>query len=247
MRYSHLGARRNRHRRRRRRSPPRRPRANRRRAVRGASRRRRHPAARLVSPTGRSAILNPPQTIDAPARATRLDAPLDVMVEPVSQAEYARCVAAAACPKLKAVDPTAGRPASRRRQLARRHRLRRMVCAPDRRGLGVCRPTTNGPTPPPSASTAIPPPAARDADFAARWLAKFDADSALPSQNQGPAAVRPFRPQQPRASPTFRQMSGNGRNSCYEPARSRRPMAEGARADPQLPRPRAQRASTAPS
>ena len=39
------------------------------------------------------------KTIDAPARATRLDAPLDVMVEPVSQAEYARCVAAAACPK----------------------------------------------------------------------------------------------------------------------------------------------------
>jgi formylglycine-generating enzyme required for sulfatase activity len=47
------------------------------------------------------------KTIDAPARATRLDAPLDVMVEPVSQAEYARCVAAAACPKLKGVDPAA--------------------------------------------------------------------------------------------------------------------------------------------
>ena len=42
------------------------------------------------------------RTIDAPARAARLDAPLDVMVEPVSQADYARCVAAAACPKLEA-------------------------------------------------------------------------------------------------------------------------------------------------
>jgi len=47
------------------------------------------------------------KTVDAPARATRLDAPLDVMKEPVSQAAYARCVAAAACPKLKTLDPAA--------------------------------------------------------------------------------------------------------------------------------------------
>ena len=128
------------------------------------------------------------KTIDAPARATRLDAPLDVMVEPVSQAEYARCVAAAACPKLKGVDaaaaelPVVG------------------VSWLDATAYAEYYARATGedwrlPTDGEWAYSAAerfrgePPPAANGDDFARRWLAKFDADSALARQ---PKAPQPF-------------------------------------------------------
>ncbi len=125
------------------------------------------------------------RVIDAPARAMRLDAPLDVMVEPVSQAEYARCVAVAACPKLKGVDPA----------------------ATDLPVVGVswldataytefyARATGEDWRLPTDAEWAYsaaerfrgePPRVANDADFARRWLAKFDADSALARQAKAP-------------------------------------------------------------
>jgi formylglycine-generating enzyme required for sulfatase activity len=128
------------------------------------------------------------KTIDAPARATRLDAPLDVMVEPVSQAEYARCVAAAACPKLKGVDPAA-------------ENLPVVgVSWLDATAYAEFYARTTGedwrlPTDAEWAYAAAerfrgePPPAASGDDFARRWLAKFDADSALARQ---PKAPQPF-------------------------------------------------------
>jgi len=128
------------------------------------------------------------RVIDAPARATRLDAPLDVMVEPVSQAEYARCVAAAACAKVKGVDaaaadlPVVG------------------VSWLDATAYAEFYARTTGedwrlPTDEEWAYAAAerfrgePPPAANGDDFARRWLAEFDADSALARQ---PKAPQPF-------------------------------------------------------
>jgi formylglycine-generating enzyme required for sulfatase activity len=128
------------------------------------------------------------KTIDAPARATRLDAPLDVMVEPVSQAEYARCVAAAGCPKLKGVDPAAAElPVVG-------------VSWLEATAYSEWYSHTTGedwrlPTDEEWAYAAAerfrgePPPAANGDDFARRWLAKFDADSALARQ---PKAPQPF-------------------------------------------------------
>jgi formylglycine-generating enzyme required for sulfatase activity len=128
------------------------------------------------------------KTIDAPARATRLDAPLDVMIEPVSQAEYARCVVAAACPKLKGVDPAAADlPVVG-------------VSWLDATAYAEFYARTTGddwrlPTDEEWAYAAAerfrgePPPAASGDDFARRWLAKFDADSALARQ---PKAPQPF-------------------------------------------------------
>ncbi len=128
------------------------------------------------------------RVIDAPARATRLDAPLEVMVEPVSQAEYARCVAAAACPKLKTVDPAA-------------ENLPVVgVSWIDATAYAEFYARTTGadwrlPTDAEWAYSAAerfrgePPPAASGDGFARRWLAKFDADSALARQ---PKAPQPF-------------------------------------------------------
>ena len=128
------------------------------------------------------------RVIDAPARATRLDAPLEVMVEPVSQAEYARCVAAAACAKLKGVDPAAADlPVVG-------------VSWLDATAYAEWYARTTGedwrlPTDEEWAYAAAerfrgePPPAASGDDFARRWLAKFDADSALARQ---PKAPQPF-------------------------------------------------------
>ena len=154
------------------------------------------------------------KTIDAPARATRLDAPLDVMVEPVSQADYARCVAAAACPKLRGVDPAAA----------------------DLPVVGVswhdatayaewyARATGEDWRLPTDAEWAYaaaerfrgePPRAARDADFASRWLAKFDADSALARQPKAPQPFGHFGLN----SLGVADLAGNvweWTNSCYE-------------------------------
>jgi formylglycine-generating enzyme required for sulfatase activity len=128
------------------------------------------------------------RVIDAPARATRLDAPLEVMVEPVSQAEYARCVAAAACPKLKSVDPAAENLpvvgvswleatayaewyAAKTGEDWRLPSDEEWAYAAAERFRGE------------------PPRVASGDDFARRWLAKFDADSALARQ---PKAPQPF-------------------------------------------------------
>jgi len=154
------------------------------------------------------------KTIDAPARATRLDAPLDVMVEPVSQAEYARCVAAAACPKLKAVDPAADNlPVVG-------------VSWLDATAYAAWYTAATGedwrlPTDEEWAYAAAerfhgePPPAATDADFAKRWLAKFDADAALAPQTKVPQPFGHFG----RNSRGVADASGNvweWTNSCYE-------------------------------
>ncbi len=128
------------------------------------------------------------RVIDAPARATRLDAPLEVMVEPVSQAEYARCVAAAACPKLKSVDPAAENLpvvgvswleatayaewyAAKTGEDWRLPSDEEWAYAAAERFRGE------------------PPRVASGEDFARRGLAKFDADSALARQ---PKAPQPF-------------------------------------------------------
>ena len=128
------------------------------------------------------------RVIDAPARATRLDAPLEVMVEPVSQAEYARCVAAAACPKLKSVDPAAENLpvvgvswleatayaewyAAKTGEDWRLPSDKEWAYAAAERFRGE------------------PPRVASGEDFARRGLAKFDANSALARQ---PKAPQPF-------------------------------------------------------
>jgi formylglycine-generating enzyme required for sulfatase activity len=154
------------------------------------------------------------KTIDAPARATRLDAPLDVMVEPVSQAEYARCVVAVACPKLKAVDP-----ASDNLPVVG-------VSWLDATAYAAWYTAATGenwrlPTDDEWAYAAAerfrgdPPSAARDADFAARWLAKFDGDAALAPQTKVPQPFGHFGLN----SRGVADVSGNvweWTNSCYE-------------------------------
>jgi formylglycine-generating enzyme required for sulfatase activity len=154
------------------------------------------------------------KTIDAPARAMRLDAPLDVMVEPVSQGEYARCVAAAACPKLRAVDPSADNlPVVG-------------VSWLEATAYAAWRSAATGedwrlPTDEEWAYAAAerfhgePPPAASGADFAKRWLAKFDADAALPTQTKAPQPFGHFGLN----SRGVADLSGNiweWTNSCYE-------------------------------
>jgi formylglycine-generating enzyme required for sulfatase activity len=124
------------------------------------------------------------KTIDAPARATRLDAPLDVMVEPVSQAAYARCVAAAACPKLKAVDPAAENlpvvgvswlDATAYAEWYARQTGEDWRLPTDDEWAYAAAERFRG-----------EPPAANGDDFARRWLAKFDADSAVARQVKAP-------------------------------------------------------------
>jgi formylglycine-generating enzyme required for sulfatase activity len=154
------------------------------------------------------------KTVDAPAHATRLAAPLDVMIEPVSQADYARCVAAAACPKVKAVDPAAENlpvvgvswldatayAEWRSRQTGEDWRL-----PTDEEWAYAAAERFHG----------EPPPAARDADFAARWLAKFDADSALATPTKLPQPFGRFGLNERGVA----DMSGNvweWTNSCYE-------------------------------
>jgi formylglycine-generating enzyme required for sulfatase activity len=154
------------------------------------------------------------KTIDAPAHAMRLDAPLDVMVEPVSQADYARCVVAAACPKVKAVDPAAENlPVVGVNWL-------------DATAYAEWYAAKTGedwrlPTDDEWAYAAAerfrgePPAAARDADFAARWLAKFDADSALAPQTKIPQPFGHFGLN----ALGVADLSGNvweWTNSCYE-------------------------------
>ena len=123
--------------------------------------------------------------IDAPARATRLDAPLDVMVEPVSQAEYARCVAASACPKLKGVDPAAENlpvvgvswlDATAYAEFYARATGEGWRLPTDEEWAYAAAERFRG----------EPPPAVSGDDFARRWLAKFDADSALARQAKAP-------------------------------------------------------------
>jgi formylglycine-generating enzyme required for sulfatase activity len=128
------------------------------------------------------------RVIDAPARATRLDAPLDVMVEPVSQAEYARCVAAAACPKLKSVDPAAENLPVVGVSWLEATAYAEWYAAKTGEDWRL-------PTDEEWAYAAAerfrgePPRGASGDDFARRWLAKFDADSALARQ---PKAPQPF-------------------------------------------------------
>jgi formylglycine-generating enzyme required for sulfatase activity len=128
------------------------------------------------------------RVIDAPARATRLDAPLDVMVEPVSQAEYARCVAAAACPKLKSVDPAAENLPVVGVSWLEATAYAEWYAAKTGEDWRL-------PTDEEWAYAAAerfrgePPRVASGDDFARRWLAKFDADSALARQ---PKAPQPF-------------------------------------------------------
>ncbi len=125
------------------------------------------------------------RVIDAPARATRLDAPLDVMVEPVSQADYARCVAAAACPKLKTVDPAAENlpvvgvswlEATAYAEFYARATGEDWRLPSDAEWAYAAAERFRG----------EPPPAANGDDFARRWLARFDADSALARQTKAP-------------------------------------------------------------
>ena len=161
------------------------------------------------------------KTVDAPARATRLDAPLDVMVEPGSQAAYARCVAAAACPKLKTLDPAAERlpvvgvswlDATAYAEWYARQTGEDWRLPTDDEWTYAAAERFHG----------EPPPAARDADFAARWLAKFDADSALATQTKLPQPFGHFGLN----SRGVADLSGNvweWTNSCYE----RRAVAAG--------------------
>lgn len=152
--------------------------------------------------------------IDAPARATRLDAPLDVMVEPVSQAEYARCVAASACPKLKGVDPAAENlpvvgvswlDATAYAEFYARATGEGWRLPTDEEWAYAAAERFRG----------EPPPAVSGDDFARRWLAKFDANSALARQAKAPQPFGHFRLN----THGVADLSGNvweWTNSCYE-------------------------------
>jgi len=124
------------------------------------------------------------RTVVAPARATRLAAPLEVMVEPVSQAAYARCAAAAACPKLKGISSGADNlpavgvswlDATAYAEWYARQTGEDWRLPTDEEWAALAAERFRG-----------EPPAASGDDFAKRWLAKFDAESALPSQAKAP-------------------------------------------------------------
>ena len=187
-----------------------------------------HPVALASAPRAAVAALQPGwfayrplgdfesdgRTIDAPARAARLGAPLDVMVEPVSQAEYARCVAAAACPKLKSVDPAAANlpvvgvswlDATAYAEWYARQTGEDWRLPTDDEWAYAAAERFRG----------EPPPAADGDDFARRWLAKFDADSALARQPKAPQPFGHFG----RNTLGVADLSGNvweWTNSCYE-------------------------------
>jgi formylglycine-generating enzyme required for sulfatase activity len=187
-----------------------------------------HPVALASAPRAAVATLQPGwfayrplgdfesdgRTIDAPARAARLGAPLDVMVEPVSQAEYARCVAAAACPKLKSVDPAAANlpvvgvswlDATAYAEWYARQTGEDWRLPTDDEWAYAAAERFRG----------EPPPAADGDDFARRWLAKFDADSALARQPKAPQPFGHFG----RNTLGVADLSGNvweWTNSCYE-------------------------------
>ena len=163
------------------------------------------------------------KTIDAPARATRLDAPLDVMVEPVSQAEYARCVAAAACPKLKFVDPAAESlpvvGVSWLDAIAYAEWYARQT------GEDWRLPTDDEWAYAAAERFRGEPPVANGDDFARRWLAKFDADSAVARQAKAPQPFGHFGLN----ARGVADLAGNvweWTNSCYE----RRAVAAGGEA-----------------
>ncbi len=153
------------------------------------------------------------QTIDAPARATRLDAPLDVMIEPVSQAEYARCVAAAACAKLKGVDPAAADlpvvgvswlDATAYAEFYARTTGEDWRLPTDEEWAYAAAERFHG-----------EPPIASGDDFARRWLAKFDADAATARQSKAPQPFGHFGLN----ALGVADFSGNvweWTNSCYE-------------------------------
>ena len=154
------------------------------------------------------------RVIDAPARATRLDAPLDVMVEPVSQAEYARCVAAAACPKLKGVDPAAADlpvvgvswlEATAYAEFYARATGEDWRLPTDEEWAYAAAERFRG----------EPPRVASGDDFARRWLAKFDANSALARQAKAPQPFGHFGLN----TLGVADLAGNvweWTNSCYE-------------------------------
>ena len=146
------------------------------------------------------------QTIDAPARATRFDAPLDVMVEPVSQADYARCAAAGACPKVKGVDPAAADlpvvGVSYLDATAYAEWLSRASGEDWRLPSDVEWAYAAG------ERFRKDLPATAGDDFARRWLAKFDAEFASGGPAEGAAAVRPLRPQCARRRRPRRQRLG---------------------------------------
>ena len=163
------------------------------------------------------------KTIDAPARATRLDAPLDVMVEPVSQAEYARCVAAAACPKVKSVDPAAESlpvvGVSWLDAIAYAEWYARQT------GEDWRLPTDDEWAYAAAERFRGEPPVANGDDFARRWLAKFDADSAVARQAKAPQPFGHFGLN----ARGVADLAGNvweWTNSCYE----RRAVAAGGEA-----------------
>lgn len=153
------------------------------------------------------------QTIDAPARATRLDAPLDVMVEPVSQAAYARCVAAAACPKLRAVDPAAENlPVVGVRWLDATAYAEWYAA---KTGEDWRLPTDEEWAYAAAERFQGEPPIASGDDFARRWLAKFDADAATARPSKAPQPFGHFG----RNTRGVADLAGNvweWTNSCYE-------------------------------
>ena len=177
------------------------------------------------------------QTIDAPARATRFDAPLDVMVEPVSQADYARCAAAGACPKVKGVDPAAADlpvvgvsyPDATAYAGVALARERRRLAAAERRRMGLRRGRT--------LSQGLARHGRRRLRAPLAGQVRRRIASGGPAE--GAAAVRPLRPQCARRRRPRRQRLGMD-GSCYERARSSRTGGP-APADAQLSRARARR------
>ena len=153
------------------------------------------------------------KTTDAPARATRLDAPLDVMVEPVSQADYARCVVAAACPKLKNVDPAAVDLPVVGVSWLEATAYAEWYAA--KTGEDWRLPTDQEWAYAAAERFRGEPPASSGDDFARRWLAKFDADSALARQVKAPQPFGHFGLN----TLGVGDLSGNvweWTNSCYE-------------------------------
>ena len=154
-------------------------------------------------------------TIDAPARATRLDAPLDVMVEPVSQADYARCVAAAACPKLKGVDPAAADlpvvgvswlDATAYAEWYARATGEDWRLPTDEEWAYAAAERFRGEPPPAATRRRLRPPLARQVR---RRIPLWRASRRRRSRSAISASTRS-------ASPTSPATSGNGPNSCYE-------------------------------
>jgi len=154
------------------------------------------------------------KTVDAPARATRLDAPLDVMKRAGQPGRIRALRRRRRLPEAEDPRSGGGEPAGRRRELLDATAYAEWYARQTGEDWRL-------PTDDEWAYAAAerfhgePPPAARDADFAARWLAKFRRRCGARDATKLPQPFGHFG-LTAAASPTFPATSGSGTNSCYE-------------------------------